>query len=210
MNFDDVWNRICVHTGWHKYGEMADFLSVSAQAVSGAKNRGMFPIEWAFKIAQGHDLSTDWLLTGKVAEPPTISAIDEEFFIRVFMVTEGILKERGITIPKWHMLRICIFLYESAVDKGTLDPEMTKKVISLAWPSAFALDKDETIDRLIFEVARADSETDEGFMKHMDKWWEKLNNKFHSPGRLAPIKDKDSIISWLEDELEKRSEKTSE
>ncbi|PKN16533.1 MAG: hypothetical protein CVU66_00585 [Deltaproteobacteria bacterium HGW-Deltaproteobacteria-23] len=65
MNFDEVWERLCKATGWRKMGEMADFLSIKSPSVSGAKSRGTFPIEWAFKIGQEFGLSTDWILTGK-------------------------------------------------------------------------------------------------------------------------------------------------
>jgi len=65
MNFDEVWERLCRATGWRKLGEMADFLAIKSPSVSGAKSRGTFPIEWAFKIGQEFGLSTDWILTGK-------------------------------------------------------------------------------------------------------------------------------------------------
>ncbi len=45
--------------------DLADFLDIKSSSVSGAKRRGVFPLEWAFKVAQGHNLSTDWLATGE-------------------------------------------------------------------------------------------------------------------------------------------------
>ncbi|MDH4318949.1 MAG: helix-turn-helix domain-containing protein [Desulfobulbaceae bacterium] len=63
--YDDVWQRICTVTNWTKQIELANYLGIDSSSVSGAKSRKIFPIEWAFKVAQGFDTSTDYLLTGK-------------------------------------------------------------------------------------------------------------------------------------------------
>lgn len=63
--FEDVWGRVVILTGWESQTQLADFLGFSASSVSGAKKRGFFPIEWAYKIANKHNAFTDWLLTGK-------------------------------------------------------------------------------------------------------------------------------------------------
>jgi len=59
--------RVNTVTGWRFLREMGDFLEITSSTISGAKERGNFPVEWAFKIAQAFNTSTDWLLTG---EPP--------------------------------------------------------------------------------------------------------------------------------------------
>ena len=64
LNFDDVWERIRQLTGWKKYGDLADYLRIKSQSVSGVKKRGIMPIDWAYKVASGYNGSTDWLLTG--------------------------------------------------------------------------------------------------------------------------------------------------
>lgn len=63
--FDDVWERIRQVTKWGTYTDLANFLSISSSSITGAKDRGNWPIEWAFKIAQVYNVSIDWLLTGE-------------------------------------------------------------------------------------------------------------------------------------------------
>ena len=52
-------------TGWKSFNRFSAFLQVTAASVSGAKSRGVMPLEWAFKIAQHYNCSTDWLMTGE-------------------------------------------------------------------------------------------------------------------------------------------------
>lgn len=66
QSFLQVQVRVNTVTGWRFLREMADFLGITPQSISGAKERGNFPVEWAFKIAQAFNTSTDWLLTGEV------------------------------------------------------------------------------------------------------------------------------------------------
>lgn len=63
--FDVVWERIRKITGWKNYGQLADFLGIKSQSVSGAKSRGYISLEWVFKVAQGFNVFTDWLATGE-------------------------------------------------------------------------------------------------------------------------------------------------
>lgn len=63
LNFDDVWERMRQLTGWKKYGDLADYLKITSQSVSGVKRRGIMPIDWAYKVARGYNGSTDWLLS---------------------------------------------------------------------------------------------------------------------------------------------------
>ena len=65
LDFDTVWGRIKEATDWSKFAEMAAFLSIKGPSITKAKNRGVFPLGWLFKIAQGYQVSTDWLATGK-------------------------------------------------------------------------------------------------------------------------------------------------
>lgn len=65
MDFLPVWERIIKETELKKLVQLADFMGVSQQYVSKKKRENDFPIEWAFRIAQSYNLSTDWLLTGK-------------------------------------------------------------------------------------------------------------------------------------------------
>jgi hypothetical protein len=62
--YEPVWERIKSKTGWERHLELADFLDITSATVSHAWKKGSFPIQWAFKVAQVYDCSTDWLLTG--------------------------------------------------------------------------------------------------------------------------------------------------
>jgi hypothetical protein len=64
-NFDVTWERIKQITGWSDYKDLALFVGSTSQSISGIKKRGKFPIEWAFRIADKYNSSTDWILTGK-------------------------------------------------------------------------------------------------------------------------------------------------
>jgi len=68
MDFLSVWERVKEKTKMVKLTQLADFVGVSQQFVSKKKKENSFPIEWAFKIAQQYNLSTDWLLTGKTPD----------------------------------------------------------------------------------------------------------------------------------------------
>ena len=63
--FEASWIRTKKITGWNKKAELADFLDIKPSSVSGAKKRGTFPIEWAYKIAKKYNSSTDWIIDGK-------------------------------------------------------------------------------------------------------------------------------------------------
>jgi hypothetical protein len=91
FDFNEVWGRIRKVTGWKRYGEFAEFLDIRSASVSGAKIRGAMPIEWALRVAQSRNISTDWLLTG--AEPQ--SPFDTDFLVHVVQVFEKALQTRG-------------------------------------------------------------------------------------------------------------------
>lgn len=64
-DFDSVWKRIQQRAGVKKQYELAAILGIASSNISDAKNRGTFPLEWAYKLASGLDISLDWLLRGK-------------------------------------------------------------------------------------------------------------------------------------------------
>jgi len=67
-SFYQVLDRCYKATGWRKQKDLATFLGIKSPSISGAKERGSFPIDWAFRIAQAFNVSTDWLLTGKAPD----------------------------------------------------------------------------------------------------------------------------------------------
>ncbi len=65
MDFDACWKRVREKTDMRKQTDLAAFLNISDNNVTKAKKRGRFPEGWAIKIANAHNLSTDWILSGK-------------------------------------------------------------------------------------------------------------------------------------------------
>lgn len=67
LDFDSVWKRVRIATGLKTQTELAQWLGIKQSSVSGAKLRGLWPVEWAIRLAESHNISIDWLLTGKGA-----------------------------------------------------------------------------------------------------------------------------------------------
>ncbi|WP_028582393.1 helix-turn-helix domain-containing protein [Desulfogranum japonicum] len=65
MHFEDCWQRIKTATPIRYQRELAEIAQTVPSNITKAKQKGIFPPEWAFRIAQKHNLSTDWILTGK-------------------------------------------------------------------------------------------------------------------------------------------------
>lgn len=66
-DFESVWKRIQQRLGIKKQYELAEVLEIASSNISDAKGRGTFPLEWAYKLASGKDISLDWILRGKEA-----------------------------------------------------------------------------------------------------------------------------------------------
>jgi len=207
MNFDEVWERICGTVRWKKFGELADFLNIKSASVSGAKSRGIFPIEWAYKIGQEFGLSTEWILTGKGIGGPG-NTVDEDFFIRVAFAVETILQQRQLELSLWQKLKIYIYIYEDAISTiGTIDPEMIKRVISLAATNAVIVEEDKRIIELINQLS-AGAATDNERIKLADNWLKKISDKYIGAGLLASLGDKGKVVAWLETELRSQEAKS--
>lgn len=85
MDFDSAWGRICSITGWKNYGQLAQFLDITSSSVSGAKKRGIMPLDWVAKVAQKYECSLDLLVFGRdeawasaVAEMPAFWCADRK------------------------------------------------------------------------------------------------------------------------------------
>ena len=54
-------------------------LGITGSSVSGAKQRGLFPLEWAYKLALSHRISLDFILKGEAeASPGTVGFSSKE------------------------------------------------------------------------------------------------------------------------------------
>ena len=65
MGFKDCWDRTKQATGMKRQKELAAFLGIKDGPVSDAKKRNAFPLEWAYKLSQGFNISLDWILYGE-------------------------------------------------------------------------------------------------------------------------------------------------
>lgn len=65
MDFDGVFERIKKVTGWRTQSALADHLGITQGAIGGAKTRGKFPLEWAWKISQEFGVSFEFIMKGK-------------------------------------------------------------------------------------------------------------------------------------------------
>lgn len=92
--FESVWERVKAHTSLGTFVELAEFVGTTQPTVSKNKAKDIFPVEWAYKIAQEHKLFTDWLMTGKgprsLADLPQAKGPVEEWL-------EDLRKEKGDT-----------------------------------------------------------------------------------------------------------------
>ncbi|MEG6550179.1 helix-turn-helix transcriptional regulator [Desulfocurvibacter africanus] len=73
-SFDAVWSRLRKLAGFKRQADLAEALKITGSSVSGAKQRGFFPLEWAYKLALTHQISLDFILKG-VGEPEAATGI---------------------------------------------------------------------------------------------------------------------------------------
>lgn len=69
-SFDDVWDRLKKAANFKRQAELAEALQITSSSVSGAKQRGLFPLEWAYRLALSHQISLDYILWGETAVAP--------------------------------------------------------------------------------------------------------------------------------------------
>ncbi len=63
--FEDVWERVRKATELRTQADMATFLNIKSPSITGAKQRGHFPLDWAYRISAKYGLGLDYLLHGK-------------------------------------------------------------------------------------------------------------------------------------------------
>ncbi len=79
MCFVERWQRVKKRTNICKYNQLAKFLNVSQQYISKKKKENNFPIEWAYKIAEEYNLSTDWIMKGEAKQNKS----KDDFFLEL-------------------------------------------------------------------------------------------------------------------------------
>jgi len=109
MVFEDVWERVRLFTKWKTQGELAQFLGIQQGSVAGAKQRGAFPLQWAFKIAQHFKVNAEWLLTG---EGSSKCDVDLQLLTAIIAEVERMLDKIGRILPASKKAQLIIYLYK--------------------------------------------------------------------------------------------------
>ena len=65
MNFNKIISRVRKETDIKTLTGLAEFIGTTQPHISKKKKENDFQANWAFKIAQKYNLSTDWIMTGK-------------------------------------------------------------------------------------------------------------------------------------------------
>lgn len=98
MAFSDCWERIRGETDLRRLTELARLVGTTQQFVSRKKKEGIFPVEWAYKVAREYNLLTEWILTGE--GPRSYLEFDQtrEFDFPILQEIDAWLK--GITVKE--------------------------------------------------------------------------------------------------------------
>jgi predicted transcriptional regulator len=65
LNFEDIFDRIKRSTGIKNSVQLAEIIEVTQPAVSKYKKKNIFPLDWAFLIAEKYNLELIWLIRGE-------------------------------------------------------------------------------------------------------------------------------------------------
>lgn len=65
MDFSSCWKRIESETDIKNLSQLSKFLDTTSSNVTKKKQKGKFPIEWAYIIGQKYGILTEWIMTGK-------------------------------------------------------------------------------------------------------------------------------------------------
>ena len=93
MAFNEIWQRVEQETRIRSQKKLAEELSISRAVVSKWKNLNMFPVEWAYRIAQKYGLSTEWIMTGE--GPKRLSEAGEDKSQQEKEQPRGMIEEWG-------------------------------------------------------------------------------------------------------------------
>lgn len=74
-SFDAVWDRLKKIAGFKRQADLAEALKITGSSVSGAKQRGLFPLEWAYKLALTKQISLDYILKGEQESAAVTSGV---------------------------------------------------------------------------------------------------------------------------------------
>ena len=65
FDFFECWGRVQAKTELKNFVQLAELVETSVSNVTKRKGENSFPVEWAFKIGQQYDISTEWIMTGE-------------------------------------------------------------------------------------------------------------------------------------------------
>ena len=109
---------------------MAEYLEIDDSLISLVKNRNVFPIHWAFLIAQGFDLSTDWLMTGQVSggRKGEVALNKLEEIVRKI---EELFLANDLYLPPAKKAKLVTLIYKDLEQEDISDSEIETKVVDL-------------------------------------------------------------------------------
>ncbi|MDD2468297.1 MAG: helix-turn-helix domain-containing protein [Desulfobulbus sp.] len=64
FSFVECWERIQEKTPINNYVQLAEIIGISKSNITKRKDEDLFPIEWAFLVADRYGLTTEWILKG--------------------------------------------------------------------------------------------------------------------------------------------------
>ena len=102
--FDEVWDRLRQTLGIKRQVQLAEMLGISSPSITDAKQRGLFPLNWAYILASKYNISLDFILLGRNAGSQKVTVDHNEdklLYIdpAVELVDEAI-KKTGVSINK--------------------------------------------------------------------------------------------------------------
>lgn len=70
MSFEESWQRVQKETDIKNQYDLARAIDASQPVISKYKKKGVFPVEWAYKLGRKYNLLTEWIMTGEGPRKP--------------------------------------------------------------------------------------------------------------------------------------------
>ena len=80
-SFAECWERILQKTSIENYAQLAEIIGISKSNITKRKDENLFPVEWAFLVAENFGLTTEWILKGKEVQKNELRGKGRKFEI---------------------------------------------------------------------------------------------------------------------------------
>lgn len=98
FSFIECWKRIQQKTTVKNYAQLAEIIGISKSNITKRKEENVFPVEWAFLVADQFGLTTEWILKGKEVHKNELKTGKRKF--EIFDQAEEWLNEEVKKNPK--------------------------------------------------------------------------------------------------------------